>query len=138
MHSVSMSVVSLAALLMLGCHTKPEDRLNGRWVVDVEAMVTTETLKGALAGLDDAAQAQRLAAARAEAARIGVEIDAGKLVVDTGLDRAETRFVARVEGDAVVLETDDGHGRKDTVPCRFQGDRLQMTWGRTPLLLVKR
>jgi hypothetical protein len=128
----------LTAVLTLGCNSKPESRLNGRWVVDVEAMVTRETLKDTLAGLDPAAQEQRLAAARAEAGRIGLEIDSGKLVVDTGLDRTETRFVARAEGEVVLLDTDDGHGRKDTVRCSFQGDRLQMTWGETPLLLVKR
>jgi hypothetical protein len=138
MRPVSISSGLLVAMLAFGCNSKPEDRLNGRWAVDVEAMVTREALKDTLAGLDAAAQEQRLAAARAEAARIGLEIDAGKLIVDTGLDRTETRFVARIDGDAVLLDTDDGHGRKDTVRCRFQGDRLQMTWGDTPLLLVKR
>lgn len=122
----------------VACSSKPEDRLNGRWAIDVEAMVTRETLKDQLRGLNPEAQEQRLASARAEAAHIGLEVEAGKLIVETGVDRKETRFTVRKEGEKLFLDTDDGNGQTGAIECRFEGDKLKMTWGGTELLFVKR
>lgn len=127
-----------AGALVTACARGPADRLTGRWSVDPEATVTPESMLRVTGGLAPDAATARMVAARAEAARIHVEFDAGKMVVDTGLDRQEVRFSAQAEGDSLTLETDDGHGRKDTVRCRLDDDRLRMQWGEAELVLVKR
>jgi hypothetical protein len=124
---------------LTACSGRPEKPLVGRWAVDVESMVTRETMHEQITGLPVPAQEKRLAAARAEAARILLEIDEGRLVVDTGLDRQETRFTARKDGDAFVLQPEVGEG-PPIAPYvfTFQGEKLKMSWGETHLVLVKR
>jgi hypothetical protein len=127
------------AVALVGCSGRPEKPIVGRWAVDVEAMVTRETMHDQINGLPVPAQEKRLAAARAEAARITLEIEEGRLVVDTGLDRQEARFTARRDGDAFVLQPEVTEGQPSApYVFHFEGEKLQMTWGETRLLLVKR
>ncbi|MCK6572669.1 hypothetical protein L6V77_16400 [Myxococcota bacterium] len=134
------ALAALALTAALGaCSGRPEKPLVGRWAVDVEAMVTRETMHDQINGLPVPAQEKRLAAARAEAARITLEIEEGRLVVDTGLDRQEARFTARKDGDAFVLQPEAAEGQTIApYVFMFQGEKLKMTWGATHLVLVKR
>jgi len=134
------ALAALALTAALGaCSGRPEKPLVGRWAVDVEAMVTRETMHDQLNGLPVPAQEKRLAAARAEAARITLEIAEGRLVVDTGLDRQEARFTARKDGDAFVLQPEAAEGQTIApYVFMFQGEKLKMAWGATHLVLVKR
>jgi len=134
------ALAALALASALGaCTGRPEKPLVGRWAVDVEAMVTRETMHDQINGLPIPAQEKRLAAARAEAARILLEIEEGRLVVDTGLDRQEARFTARKDGETIVLEPEAALGQP-TAPYvfTFEGEKLKMTWGATHLVLIKR
>lgn len=133
-----LALILTASLALAACSSKPEKRVYGRWALDVEANVTKENLKGELAGLDADAQEKRLAAARAEAVRVLLEIDEGKLVADTGTDRLELRYTAREHEGVLYLDTEDAQGRKETFQFRTEGNRLRMNWGGQDLVLVKK
>ena len=141
MKSLALSILLSVSVALTACNSKPEKPLIGRWAVDVEAMVKPDQMADQLVGMTAEEKEQRLAAARAEAARIQLEVEEGKLIVDTGLDRQETRFTAHVrpeDGKLVLETTDDPSGEKQTFECSLEGDRLHMTWGKTKLILVKR
>ncbi len=139
-----LSLLALPLAVTLGlatqaCNRDPASKVQGRWGVDVEAMVTPENVGDRLKGLaDDAAKAEMMKI-RDEASRILLDVGKDHLVVDVGVDRQEVAYTFRPgENGRFFLDTDDGKGAKDALEGSLDGDRLRLNWGGTELALVRR
>lgn len=137
------AVISLVAfafgLFLTACSGKPEDKIIGKWTIDLEAtMAADEKMKE----MPEEAKKQAMEQAKAFLGNMSFEFTKdGKAIAKMG-DKEETSTftVKKAEGNTVTVEMTEGEGdkaKKEEMTFTVDGGKLTMKQGKQTLVLKK-
>lgn len=134
--AVAAAALSASVLVGFGCSGKPEAKLVGEWVADVEATTSTDAFKA-------------LPAPQQEMGRKGLEMFSSTVVAFTGdgkfsvkgpgMTEEGTFEIAKTEGDVLTVHsTRTKDGKTKDFPARLIGERVALTLFGNQAVIFKR